>query len=148
HDKLVFVATDAHRLVKKEIVNLELPADGKIIVPRKPLNLFKNIIPNDETQIEISYSVSHLYVQYESVKLSARLIDAKFPDYNAVIPSNNPYKLVVDRTEIISALRRVSVFASKGTSQVVFDIIGNNIHISAQDVDFSYEGNESITCQY
>lgn len=147
-DKLVFVATDAHRLVKKEIMNLELPADGMIIVPRKPLNLFKNIIPNDETQIEISYSDSHLYVQYESVKLSARLIDAKFPDYNAVIPTNNPFKLIVDRAEMISALRRVSVFASKGTSQVVFDITGNSIHISAQDIDFSYEGNENITCQY
>lgn len=146
--KLVMVATDAHRLVKKELYNLEIPNNGSIIVPKKPLNLFKNIIPNDDTSIELSYSASHLYVQYESVKLSARLIDARFPDYNAVIPQNNPFKLIIERLEIISALRRVSVFASKGTSQVVFDISGNVIHISAQDADFSYEGNETISCQY
>src|SRR5690606_27344906 len=113
-----------------------------------PLQQFKNIIPADETAISLSFNATHLYVEYDTLTLSARLIDAKFPDYNAVIPAQNPFLLTIDRGELISSLRRVSVFASKGTSQVVFDINGNSINISAQDVDFSYEGNETLTCQF
>jgi DNA polymerase III subunit beta len=73
---------------------------------------------------------------------------ARFPDYKAVIPTGNPYNLVVNRTDLISALRRLSIFASKTTSQVVFDIVGNSLTISSQDIDFSYEGKETMTCQY
>lgn len=147
-DVLNFVATDAHRLIKKEISGLSLPEDGMIIVPRKPLQQFKNIIPADETPVSLSFNATHLYVEYDTLTLSARLIDAKFPDYNAVIPSQNPYLLTIERGELVSCLRRVSVFASKGTSQVVFDISGNSINISAQDSDFSYEGNETLACQF
>lgn len=147
-DKLIFVATDAHRLIKKELTNLPLSNEGMIIVPRKPLNQFKNIIPLDETPINLAFNGTHLYVEYDKLQLSARLIDAKFPDYNSVIPPQNPFKLSIDRAELISSLRRVSVFASKGTSQVVFDIKGNVINISAQDIDFSYEGNETINCSF
>ncbi|MGC4056835.1 MAG: hypothetical protein QM743_01775 [Chitinophagaceae bacterium] len=75
-------------------------------------------------------------------------MDARFPDYKAVVPTNNPYNLVINRADLISALRRLSVFASKTTSQVVFDIVGNSLTISAQDIDFSYEGKETMTCQY
>lgn len=146
--QLVFIATDAHRLIKKELNNLQLPTEGMIIVPRKPLNQFKNIVPAEDAPVNLSFNSTHLYVEYDKVILSARLIDAKFPDYNAVIPPQNPYKLIIDKAELISSLKRVSVFASKGTSQVVFDIKGNTINISAQDVDFSYEGNETINCQY
>lgn len=147
-DKLIFVATDAHRLIKKEIHNLPQSTDGMLIVPRKPLNQFKNIIPSDASSINLAFNATHLYVEYDKLVLSARLIDAKFPDYNSVIPPQNPFKLTIDRAELASSLRRVSVFASKGTSQVVFDIKGNVINISAQDIDFSYEGNETITCHF
>lgn len=147
-DKLVFVATDAHRLIKKEVSSSSLPGEGSIIVPRKPLTQFKNIVPADDSDVNLSYNSTHLFAAYDRLTLSARLIDARFPDYNSVIPPQNPYRLLIDKAELISSLRRVSVFASKGTSQVVFDIKGNVINISAQDVDFSYEGNETITCQY
>lgn len=147
-DKLVFVATDAHRLIKKEVSSNSLPSEGSIIVPRKPLTQFKNIVPADDSEVNLSFNDTHLFAAYDKLTLSARLIDARFPDYNSVIPPQNPYRLLIDKSELISSLRRVSVFASKGTSQVVFDIKGNVINISAQDVDFSYEGNETITCQY
>ena len=80
--------------------------------------------------------------------MSCRLIDARFPDYKAVIPGDNPYKLTVSRTDFISALRRVSIFANKTTNQVVLDINGNSLQLSAQDIDFSYEGKETLSCQY
>ena len=80
--------------------------------------------------------------------MSCRLIDARFPDYRAVIPQDNPYKLTVPRQEFGSALRRIAVFANKTTNQVVLDIAGNSLTLSAQDIDFSYEGKETLQCQY
>ena len=80
--------------------------------------------------------------------MSCRLIDAKFPDYKAVIPGDNPYKLTINRADFVSALRRVSIFANKTTNQVVLDINGNALQLSAQDIDFSYEGKEMLSCQY
>ncbi len=147
-DRMVFVATDAHRLVKQEVQGLQVPEEGMIIIPKKPLNQLKSIVPNDDAAINISFNETHLYVAVDKVLLSARLVDAKFPDYNTVIPAQNPYKLIMERNELILCLRRVSVFASKGTSQVVFDIKGSQVEINAQDIDFSYEGNETLPCQF
>ncbi len=75
-------------------------------------------------------------------------MDAKCPDYNEVIPKDNPYKLTINRNDFISALRRISIFANKTTNQVVLDIKGNTLELSAQDIDFSYEGKETLNCQY
>lgn len=147
-DNITFVATDAHRLIKMEKSDIASPEEGNIIVPRKPLQQLRNILPSDDQAVEISYNASHLFVKFNHVNLSCRLIDAKFPPYKAVIPADNPYKLTVNRNDLLSTLRRVSIFANKSTSQVVFDILGNSINISAQDIDFSYEGKEQLSCQY
>jgi len=77
-----------------------------------------------------------------------RLIDARFPDYKVVIPTDNPYKLTVSRTDFQSALRRVSIFSNKSTNQVVLNIQGSELQLAAQDVDFSFEGTERMKCQY
>jgi DNA polymerase-3 subunit beta len=77
-----------------------------------------------------------------------RLIDARFPDYKVVIPTDNPYKLVVNKNDFQSALRRVSVFSNKSTNQVALTISGSELQMAAQDVDFSFEGNERMNCQY
>jgi len=146
-DNVTFVATDAHRLIKFERSDVSAP-EGAIIVPRKPLQQLRNILPNEDSAVEISYNNNHLFVHFDQVRLSCLLIDAKFPPYKAVIPVGNPYMLTINRTDLLSTLRRVSIFANKGTSQVVFDIIGNTVGISAQDIDFSYEGNEQLSCQY
>jgi DNA polymerase-3 subunit beta len=80
--------------------------------------------------------------------MSCRLIDARFPDYKVVIPADNPYKLTVNKNEFQSALRRVSIFSNKSTNQVVLNISGSELQLAAQDVDFSFEGNERMKCQY
>lgn len=147
-DNITFVATDAHRLIKLERNDVISTEENAIIVPRKPLQQLKNILPSDDSALNIAYNNSHLFITFGNVHLSCRLIDAKFPPYKAVIPADNPYKLTVNRADLLSTLRRVSIFANKSTSQVVFDIVGNTVNISAQDVDFSYEGNEQMSCQY
>ncbi|MFA6150782.1 MAG: DNA polymerase III subunit beta [Chitinophagaceae bacterium] len=143
-----FVATDAHRLVQLSRSGLEHKSNDGFIVPKKGLQQMRNVLPAEDTQLEISYNSSHIFITNDKLRMSCRLVDARFPDYKAVIPTGNPYNLVINRTDLISALRRLSIFASKTTSQVVFDIVGNSLTISAQDIDFSYEGKETMTCQY
>lgn len=143
-----FVATDAHRLVKLSRSGIEHKGADGFIVPKKGLQQMRNVLPAEDTQLEIAYNSSHIFVTHEKMRMSCRLVDARFPDYKAVVPTNNPYNLVINRADLISALRRLSVFASKTTSQVVFDIVGNSLTISAQDIDFSYEGKETMSCQY
>lgn len=143
-----FVATDAQRLVRLTRNDLKCDIEKGFIVPRKPLQQLKNIIPSDDSQLDILFNDSHLFVNSNNLSMSCRLIDAKFPPYKSVIPQDNPFNLTINRAELISCLRRVSVFASKGSSQVVFNIQGNTVSISAQDADFSYEGKEELNCQY
>lgn len=148
NDSLTFVSTDAHRLVKLAKTDINCPKEDGFIVPKKPLQQLRATLPADDSQLELSYNGSHLFVKSEKVSMSCRLIDARFPDYKAVVPTDNPYKLTINRNDIISALRRVSIFANKTTNQVVLDINGNSLTMSAQDIDFSYEGKETLNCQY
>lgn len=145
---LTFVATDGHRLVKLNRKDTDCPTEGGLIVPRKPLQQLKNIISPEGSPLTLSYNKTHLFVQNDKVKLNCRLIEGRFPPYRAVIPADNPYTLTTNRADLISCLRRVSIFASKSTQQVVFDIVGNTVSISGQDVDFSFEGKETLTCQF
>lgn len=146
-NNMTLVATDAHRLVRCIKTDVNCPKEDKFIVPKKALTQLKNNL-NSSTEVTISYNENHLFVEGDNIHLSCRLIDAKFPDYKVVIPADNPYTLTINRKEIVSALRRVSVFANKTTNQVVFDIEGNRLSLYAQDVDYSLEGNEKMGCQY
>lgn len=147
-DNINFVSTDAHRLVQFRRTDISCPQADGFVVPKKPLQQLRNVLPADETPLQLSYNASHLFINSGRVSMSCRLIDARFPDYKAVIPADNPYKLTVARSEFMSALRRVSIFANKTTNQVVLDIKGNALQLSAQDIDFSYEGRENLSCSY
>jgi DNA polymerase-3 subunit beta len=145
---LQFVATDAHRLVRYKRTDVSSPKEGSMIVPKKPLNLLKSSMPDNEDPLTISYNNNHLFVQHGTTQLSCRLIDARFPDYKVVIPTDNPYRLTVNKGDFQGALRRVSIFSNKSTNQVVLNINGSELQLAAQDVDFSFEGNERMKCQY
>jgi DNA polymerase-3 subunit beta len=145
---LQFVATDAHRLVRFKRKDAVSPKSDSMIVPKKPLNLLKAALPNNNDELTINYNSNHFFVKHGTTQLSCRLIDARFPDYKVVIPGDNPYKLTVNRSDFQSALRRVSVFSNKSTNQVVLNISGSELQLAAQDVDFSFEGNERMKCQY
>jgi DNA polymerase-3 subunit beta len=112
------------------------------------LNLVKTAIPSNEDEITISYNSNHLFVKHGTTQMSCRLIDARFPDYKVVIPTDNPYRLTVNKTDFQNALRRVSIFSNKSTNQVALSISGSELQLAAQDVDFSFEGNERMKCQY
>lgn len=143
-----FVATDAHRLVRYKRTDVNCPKDDSFIVPKKPLNLLKSALPDNGDEISVSYNSNHLFVKHGTTQMSCRLIDARFPDYKVVIPADNPYKMIVGKSSFQSALRRVSVFSNKSTNQVALQINGSELQLAAQDVDFSFEGNERMKCSY
>lgn len=142
------VATDAHRLVRYKRKDVKCPKADSFIVPRKPLNLLKSAIHANEDELTLSYNSNHLFVKHGTTQMSCRLIDARFPDYKVVIPADNPYRLTVNKSDFQSALRRVSIFSNKSTNQVALNISGSELQLAAQDVDFSFEGNERMKCQY
>src|SRR4030095_15927638 len=103
-----FVATDAHRLVRYRRTDASSPKNDSFIVPRKPLNLLKSALPDKDDEITLSYNNNHLFVKHGTTQMSCRLIDARFPDYKVVIPTDNPYKLTVNKNDFQGSLRRVS----------------------------------------
>jgi len=142
------VATDAHRLVRYKRKDVNCPKSETFIVPRKPLNLLKAAIPSNDEELTLSYNSNHFFVKHGTTQMSCRLIDARFPDYKVVIPSDNPYRLTVNKADFQSALRRVSIFSNKSTNQVALNISGSELQLAAQDIDFSFEGTERMKCQY
>lgn len=147
-ENVTFVATDAQKLVlyrRKDVIS---DSASSFIVPKKALGLLKNALPHDDSSVTISYNRSNAFFHVGQLQLICRLIDARFPDYNAAIPINNPNKLTIGRVELMNSLKRMVIFSNKSTSLVLLKIKGNELHLSAQDLDFSNEAFETLTCTY
>ena len=147
-DDLTFVATDAHKLVKYTRADLKGDKGASFILPKKPLTLLKNILGNVGEEVTIEYNETNAMFGFGSTKMQCRLIDGKYPNYNAVIPTENPNKLTVSRNALLNSVKRVSIFSNKTTHQVRLKMTGSELHISAEDLDFANEANERLTCQY
>ena len=146
-ENLTFVATDAHKLVKYKRNDIKASTLAEFIMPKKPLNLLKNIIDN-EHEVTIEYNNSNAKFDLEGLTVICRLIDGQYPNYEAVIPNENPNVLTIDRLLLLSSLKRVSIFSNKTTHQVRLKIAGAELNISAEDVDFSNKAEERLTCDY
>ena len=145
---LTFVATDAHKLVRYKRSDVKATGASSFIVPKKPLNLLKNIVSSTTEDVTISYNESNAIFTFERVTLVCRLIDGKYPNYEAVIPKENPNKLTIARTALQNSIKRVSIFANKTTHQVRLKVSGSELAISAEDLDFSNAANERLNCSY
>ena len=147
-ESLTFVATDAHKLVKytREDVNADQVAE--FIMPKKPLNLLKTILAASDENVTIEYNDSNAKFTFENSVLVCRLIDGKYPNYEAVIPKENPNILTIDRTQFLNSVRRVSIFSNKTTHQIRLKIAGAELNISAEDIDYSNKAEERLTCDY
>ena len=119
--KLHFVATDAHKLVKYTIGNLKTDISKSLIIPKKGLNLVKNAL-TEECDVTISFNKANIFFSFGRTKIVCRLIDAKYPEYNAVIPVENPYEAIINRKDFLSSLRRIAIYANKSTNQVVLNL--------------------------
>lgn len=143
-----FVATDAHRLVRYQRQDVKSPKSASFIIPRKALQLLGHALPQEETQVRMSYNNSNAFFWFNHVSLICRLIDARYPDYHAVIPAENPNKLSVSSSELLQTLRRLIILSSKSSHQTTFQISGNKLQVTARDIDFSNEGTETLSCTY
>lgn len=147
-DASTLVATDGNRLIRYRRPDLKNTEKMGIIVPKKALNLMKSALPNDETLVSTEFSKSNAFFHFGDTKMICRLIDERFPDYENAIPSNNPNKMQISRTELLASLRRIAIYANKNTYLVRFKISNDNLLISAEDLDFSNEANENLVCNY
>lgn len=145
---LTFVATDAHKLVKYTREDVNASQVAEFIMPKKPLNLLKGILAASEDEVTIEYNDSNAKFTFDNSELICRLIDGKYPNYEAVIPKENPNKLSIDRTQFLNSVRRVSIFSNKTTHQIRLKIAGAELNISAEDVDYSNKAEERLTCDY
>lgn len=145
---LTFVATDAHKLVKYTREDVKADQVAEFIMPKKPLNLLKGILAATDDNVTIEYNDSNAKFTFENTILICRLIDGKYPNYEAVIPKENPNKLTIDRTQFLNSVRRVSIFSNKTTHQIRLKIAGAELNISAEDIDYSNKAEERLTCDY
>lgn len=146
---LTFVATDAHKLVRYRRMDVKSDMVASFIMPKKPINQLKNILATlvDEP-VRIEFNKTNASFVFGDYVLICRLIEGRYPNYDAVIPKNNPNQLIIDRQTFLSAIRRVAVFSSKATHQVRFRIAGQELTLTAEDIDFYNEAKERLTCSY
>ncbi len=147
-DGITFVATDAHKLVRYKRTDAKADKSASFIVPKKPLNLLKGLMSSSDSKVTLEYNESNAFFAFDNITLICRLIDGKYPNYEAVIPNENPNRLTIDRNGLQSSIKRVSIFANKTTNQVRLKMTGSELVISAEDLDFSNAANERLTCNY
>jgi DNA polymerase-3 subunit beta len=143
-----FAATDGHRLVRYVRSDVGVATQQPFIVPRKTLTLLNALLLNEHKTVNIAFNDSNVYFNLANISMASRLIDERYPDYENVIPVNNASKLTLDRVSFLSALKRTAIYSNRTTHQIKLSIAGSELHISAEDFDFSNEANERLHCAY
>ena len=145
---LIFVASDAHKLVRYKRTDTKADSNTSFILPKKPASLLKNILPKEEGNIAVEIDSKNAHFVLPHYTMICRLVEGKYPSYNSVIPTDNPNKMIIDRLKFYNALKRVSVFSNQASNLIKLQLTGNQVTISAQDIDFSISAYERISCQY
>ncbi len=147
-DKITFVASDAHKLVRYQRSDSHADDNASFILPKKPASLLRNILPKEEGPVTVEFDDKNAFFNLNDYKVVCRLVEGNYPNYNSVIPKNNPRKVTIDRVEFYNTLKRVSVFSNQASNLVKLQLKGNQAMVSAQDIDFSISAYEKIKCQY
>ena len=147
-DALAIVASDGHKLVRNKNFTVRTETPTAFILPKKPATLLKNVLGKDDSDVVIRFDERNAQISFGDTTLLCRLIEGRYPNYNSVIPQNNPYQLTIDRKTLIGALRRVLPFASESSQLVRLHIENGKIEVSSEDIDFSTSAKEEVTCDY
>lgn len=149
-NNITFVGTDAHKLVRYRRSDFSNDVPTSFILPKKPLNLIKNILLSykEDSDILMEYNIKNVSFIFENYSVVCRLIEGKYPNYEAAIPKENPNKLIIERVGFLNSVKRVSLFANQSTQQVRLKLGGNELIISAEDIDFSNAAKEKLACNY
>ena len=146
-EKTTFVATDAHKLVRHSRTDIKSDKIASFILPKKPLTILKNNIGED-VEVKLEFNDTNALFSFENITIICRLVDGKYPNYEAVIPKENPNKLTIKTAELLSSIKRVSIYANKTTHQIRFKIAGSELQITSEDLDFANKAEERLSCQY
>ena len=147
-DCLVFVGTDGRKLVRDKDFSIKSEVQTGFILPKKPANILKGLLQKGDGTATIEFSDKMAVVRTDEFTLTLRLIDGRYPNYNSVIPQNNPFKAVIDRAALVSTLKRVLVFSSQSSAQVKLAFKKDHLTVSGQDVDYSTSAEERLMCEY
>ena len=147
-EALALVASDGHKLVRDKNFKIQTEQPRSFILPKKPATLLKNILAKDDSDVIIRFDDRNAEIIFTDTVLSCRLIEGRYPNYNSVIPQDNPYQLNIDRKMLLGALRRVLPFASESSQLIRLHIENGKIEVSSEDIDFSTSAKEEITCDY
>lgn len=147
-ENITMVASDGHKLVRYTTETAKGSEEAAFILPKKPANLLKTLLAKEQGGVDIKFDDRNAMFSMKNYCMVCRLIEGRYPNYNSVIPQNNPRKAIVDRQLFASALRRVSIFSSQENSLVKLQLEENLITVSAQDLDFSTSAKETVVCQY
>ena len=146
--ELTFVATDAHKLVKYTRTDIQADKNAEFIMPKKPLQLMKGILQGIDEDVLIEYNETNAEFSFRNVRMTCRLVEGKYPNYEAVIPKENPNVMQIGRSEFLNSVRRVSIFSNKTTHQVRLKLAGAELQVSAEDFDYSNKAEERLGCEY
>lgn len=147
-ENVTFVATDAHKLVRYKRFDAKSGNVASFILPKKPLNQLKNILSGDDFPVKLEYNDVNAFLSFNNVKMVCRLIEGKYPNYEAVIPPENPNVLTIERIPLLNSIRRVAIFANQSTHQIRFKLSGKELVLSAEDIDYMNEARERLTCNF
>ena len=147
-DSITFVASDGHKLVRNRVFSVHVDEPSAFILPKKPALLLKAVLPKADGDAVVRFDDRNAEIELTDYLISCRLIEGRYPNYNSVIPTDNPFRVTADRMAFISALRRVSVFASQSSSLIKIHVDQGTLTVSAQDLDFSTSAEEHIMCDY
>jgi DNA polymerase-3 subunit beta len=147
-ESLTMVATDSHRLVRYRRNDIKSEEEAAFILPKKPLNLLKNLLGYHDGTVGIRFNSKNASFIFDNIVLVCRLIEGRYPNYEAVIPKENPFELTMSRQDLMNSIRRVAIFSSRSTNQVKLSIHGSELQLTAEDPDYSNSAAERLTCQY
>ncbi len=147
-DDLTFVASDGHKLVRLRNLSVKSEERASFILPKKPATLLKNLLAKEDGVVRLQFDDNNAYVHCVNFEMVCRLIEGRYPNYNSVIPKENPFQVTIDRLSLLNALKRVSVFSNQSSSLIKLHLKDNLLTVSAQDIDFSTSAEERIPCAY
>jgi DNA polymerase III subunit beta len=147
-ESLTFVASDSHKLVRYRRLDAKIDFESSFILPQKPAGLLKNVLPRENGDVKVAFDKKNAHFSLQNYKLVCRLVEGNYPSYGAVIPQETPNKVTIDRVELYNTLSRVSLFSNQASNLVKMHITGNEMVVSAQDIDFSISAYEKLGCNY
>ena len=147
-ENLTIVASDGHKLVRLRDLSIHSSERASFILPKKPANLLRNVLAKETERVEVRFDENNAYISGSNFEMVCRLIEGRYPNYNSVIPQENPYKVTIDRISLLNALKRVSVFSNASSSLVKLHVTQGVLVVSAQDINYSTSAEEKLICEF